>query len=99
LNRKDRSKYRGGLVELTGFEVKTAKADLLQDEKFTNYIGFVHYMYFAVPASLVPTAIAKLTIYPKIGIVDITTMQVVKHAIYTDVSLVKKAQIMAQMLF
>lgn len=99
LTRKTRLKYRGGLVEFTGFEVKTAKADLIQDEKFVNYIGFVHYLYFAVPASMVPTAIAKLTTYPKIGIVDITTMQIVKHAIFTDVPLAKKAQLMAQMLF
>ena len=99
LDRKAPYKFRGNLIDLHGFEVKTSKSDLVRDAKFLNYLGLTHYFSFAVTSSLVPTAIEKLKPFPQIGIVDIETMQVIRDAKQCDVAPVNRLRIMSQMLF
>jgi hypothetical protein len=99
LDRKAPYKFRGNLIELHGFEVKTSKSDLVRDAKFLNYLGLTHYFSFAVTSSLVPTAIEKLKPFPQIGIVDIETMQVIRAAKKSDVAPANRLRLMSQMLF
>jgi hypothetical protein len=99
LDRNDRSKYRGELVRFHGVELKLTKQDLKQDQKFVNYLDYVHMMYFAVPSELVPDALLKLEPFPKIGIVDFKTCEVIKRATFTEISEIKKSKIALQMLF
>lgn len=99
LERNARYQYRGDLVNLYGFEAKRTKQDLIRDAKFTNYIGFVHYLYFAVPTHLIDICREKLVAHPNIGIVDIETMQVFRYAIRHDVRPSKLLLMTTQLLY
>lgn len=43
-------------ITLHGIEIKVAKSDLEHDEKYTEYMDFVDYMWLAIPIDLADTA-------------------------------------------
>lgn len=61
-----------------GFEVKANNYDLQKDHKFTHYLGYTDYFYFAVPPELVCATQDKLKQYPEVGIIDITSGIIIK---------------------
>ena len=39
--------------DITGYEVKTSHADFLSDTKYTKYLPYCHYFYFACPINVI----------------------------------------------
>jgi len=80
---------------IVGFEIKVSKQDLLNDNKFENYLNYCNVLYFVVPPKLVEIAREKLSDYPSIGIYCIENDRVynVKKAVKINKSKVKKKEV------
>lgn len=61
-----------------GFEIKVNKNDLINDEKFKDYMGFTDFFFFVVPQFLVNEVINKSAENKCIGVIDIETKTIVK---------------------
>lgn len=73
--------------KIVGYEIKISRSDFLRDNKFFNYLPYVHEFYFVVPTGLIdrmelPTEIGLIWYNPKTG--ALTTK---KKAIYRNIEI------------
>ena len=76
----------GNNRKVIGYEIKTAKNDLMNDEKFEKYLSYSNILYFVVPKELTELAIEKAKkskLHKHIGVfeIDKNDMRIVKRAI------------------
>ncbi|KXX72735.1 ParB/Srx family N-terminal domain-containing protein [Flammeovirga sp. SJP92] len=86
------------------FEIKVSKSDLINDTKFTSYIGWTNYFFFAVPEKLIPFAKDKIKemLYPneknKVGIYNLDNDQLVLIPEVQEVSEKFKSELFMELL-
>jgi len=76
-----------------------SKSDLKGDLKFTDYLGYTDFFFFAVPSHLVDDAVIKAEDSVKIGVLNVDTQQIVKWPVRQDVVATNGFEIMREMLF
>lgn len=77
----------GNNRKVIGFEIKTSKEDLLNDDKFENYLSYANILYFVIPKDLVFLAkekIEKSSFKKHIGIYEVNIEK-------NDIEIIKKA--------
>lgn len=82
-----------------GVEIKTSKLDLLKDAKFTDYLGFTNYMFFAVPEKLVQLTLQKCENFENIGVINIKNSVIVKMPTFQDVSVENSEALLRQIAY
>ncbi|WP_345375036.1 hypothetical protein [Algivirga pacifica] len=94
----------GNELFTVGFEVKVSKSDLLQDEKYLDYLGYTDFFFFAVPTELVSETEQKISQTPiiqadYIGIYDVNQAAFVRLAERQELSPDNTEKLFRQLLF
>lgn len=97
---KPHYKAYGEELMTVGFEIKVSKSDLLNDNKYTDYIGYCNYNYFVVTSALVDFAKQKLeNDFKHFGIIDIEAKKIVSMCQFQQVEVANAEALFREILF
>ncbi|NME72809.1 hypothetical protein [Flammeovirga aprica] len=85
-----------------GIEIKVSKHDLLNDDKFEEYIGWTDFFFFAVPHKLVESAMEKAESSEHsdlIGVLDVEKGEMVKVPVRQEVGVREKMEVYREIVF
>lgn len=96
---KPHYKAYGNECLVVGVEIKVSEADLLQDKKYTDYLGYTDFMFFAVPAKLLDSALDKASQHDNIGVISTTSLTIHKMPTRQTVPQENFEELFRQILF
>ncbi|SFC33444.1 hypothetical protein SAMN05421780_104296 [Flexibacter flexilis DSM 6793] len=96
---KPHYKAYGDELFTIGIEIKVSKSDLTSDIKYTDYIGYANYNFFAVPTALVSAAREKLKNTKEFGIINIDFNEIVKMPEFQNVAVSNSEALFREIIF